>query len=346
MVCCSVAYSPAMLVGELIQKIKANKVMKQEQSMFITGGRGFVGVNLCRYLSESSRATIFDSLERSSPTGWVEGDADFVVGNILDEVRLKASMQGMSHVVHLAACGSVMESLDDPTTNFDANVRGTFNVLKAAVDAGVKRLVFASTGGALIGDATPPVNENSVPKPISPYGASKLCGEGYCHAFAKSYDLETVCLRFGNVYGAHSAHKKGAVTLFIKALMKGEPIVIYGDGLASRDYIHVDDLCSGIRAGLNVPLNGGEVFHLASGRETTILELASILRDVAGKPDHPIKFKSARRGEVSRNFANYEKAKAVLEFEPKWNLEDGLAATWEWFVSQGDLVLDVEATDS
>lgn len=320
--------------------------MNRQQRILVTGGRGFVGVNLVRSLSESRQVNVYDSLERSSPTGWVEEGAQMVVGDILDEIKLQTSMQGMSQVVHLAAYGSVMESLGDPTTNFDANVRGTFNVLKAAVEAGVKRLVFASTGGALIGDAIPPVDEGSVPKPISPYGASKLCGEGYCHAFAKSYGLETVCLRFGNVYGAHSAHKKGAVTLFIKALMKDEPIVIYGDGSASRDYIYIDDLCSGIKAGLDEPLSGGEVFHLASGRETTILELANILRDVAGKPDHPIVFKPVRRGEVSRNFASYAKAKEALGFEPKWRLEDGLAATWEWFINQGDHVLAVETTDS
>ena len=135
--------------------------------------------------------------------------------------------------------------ITDPERNFEVNVQGTLNVLRAAVGAGVRRFIFASTGGALIGDATPPVSEQSLPKPISPYGASKLCGEAYCHAFAKSYGLETVCLRFGNVYGPHSAHKKGAVTVFIKALMTGEPIVIYGDGSASRDYVHVEDSAAG-----------------------------------------------------------------------------------------------------
>ena len=320
--------------------------MQEQRKTVITGGRGFIGVNLSRHLSGCREVRVFDNLERSSPTGWVESAAETVEGDVLQEEGLKSAMQGVSQVVHLAAYGSVMESLGDPSTNFDANVRGTFNVLKAAVAAGVKRLVFASTGGALIGDAVPPVDENSVPKPISPYGASKLCGEGYCHSFAQSYGLETVCLRFGNVYGPHSAHKMGAVTLFIKALMKDEPIVVYGDGSASRDYIHVDDLCFGIRAALDAPLSGGEVFHLASGRETTILELANILRDVAGKPKHPIEFKPARRGEVTRNFANYKKAKASLGFEPKWALEDGLAATWEWFASQGDAVLNMETTDS
>lgn len=320
--------------------------MNNERRILITGGRGFVGVNLVQYLTGRAVPTVFDSLERSSPTGWEECDADAVVGNVLDEAILNESLQDISHIVHLAAYGSVMESLGDPATNFDANVRGTFNVLKAAVDAGVNRLVFASTGGALIGDAVPPVDEESVPRPISPYGASKLCGEGYCHAFAKSYGLETVCLRFGNVYGPHSAHKKGAITMFIKALMKDEPLVIFGDGSASRDYIHVYDLCSGILAALGTPASGGEVFHLASGRETTILEIAHILREISGKPDHPIEFKGARRGEVSRNFATSKKAKVAFGFEPKWQLEDGLAATWEWFAGQSEELLSLEATDS
>ena len=136
------------------------------------------------------------------------------------------------------------------------------------------------------------------------------------------------------------------MTVFIKALMNDEPIVIYGDGSASRDYVYVDDLCAGITAALDAPLAGGEVFHLASGRETTILELANILRTVAGKPKHPIEIKDARKGEVARNFASYDKARVILGFEPNWRLEEGLAATWEWFASQGAEVLATETTDS
>ncbi len=256
------------------------------------------------------------------------------------------AFDGISEVVHLAAYGSVVELIAAPEQNFLVNVQGTLNVLRTAQGAKVKRLVFASTGGALIGDAAPPVNENSLPKPISPYGASKLCGEAYCHAFAKSYGLETVCLRFGNVYGPHSAHKKGAVTTFIKALMKSEPIVIYGDGSASRDYVHVEDLCAGIAGALDADLAGGEVFHLASGRETTVLDLAESLRKVAGKPDHPIEFRPARRGEVARNFASYDKVHAAFGFTPRWKIEDGLASTWEWFQRQGNRVLSLETTDA
>lgn len=321
--------------------------MNQSSKTLITGGRGFVGVNLVQSLSPTRYVQVLDSLHRSSPTGWLDGTASFFQADILEPATLTQAFDGVSDVVHLAAYGSVVESIADPDSNFAVNVRGTLNILRKAVDVGVRRLIFASTGGALIGDTIPPVNEDSLPKPISPYGASKLCGEAYCHAFAKSYGLETLCLRFGNVYGPHSAHKKGAVTMFIKALMKDEPIIIYGDGTASRDYIHVDDLCSGIKAALDAQLvAGGDVFHLASRREISILELANILRDVAGKPNHPIEFKPERCGEVIRNFADYSKAKATFGFEPKWRIEDGLAATWKWFVSQGDAVLSVETAES
>lgn len=320
--------------------------MIKNKKTLITGGRGFVGVNLVQSLSPTRNVQVLDNLSRSSPTGWLNGKADFFQADILEPAAISQAFDGVSDVVHLAAYGSVVESIADPGSNFVVNVQGTLNVLQKAVDVGVRRMVFASTGGALIGDATPPVSELSLPKPISPYGASKLCGEAYCHSFAKSYGLETLCLRFGNVYGPHSAHKKGAVTMFIKSLMNDEPIVIYGDGAASRDYIHVDDLCAGIKEALDASLVGGDVFHLASGRETTILDMVNILRNVAGKPNHPIEFKAARRGEVARNFADYSKARATFGFEPKWRIEDGLAATWEWFVGQGDAVLSVETTES
>lgn len=321
--------------------------MHTTDKTLITGGRGFIGANLTRRLASGRAVKVYDSLERSSPTGWVEdGSVEFAQGDILDTTTLASAIAGSRAVVHLAAYGSVVESVADPVANFRTNVIGTFNVLNAAAQAGVKRVVMASTGGALIGDATPPVNEQSLPKPISPYGASKLCGEAYCHAFAKSRDLGAVCLRFGNVYGPHSAHKKGAVTMFAKALMLDEPIVIYGDGSASRDYIHVEDLCAGIEAAVDADLRGGEVFHIAAGRETTVLELAKILCAAAGKPNHPIEFRASRQGEVARNFAAYDLANKVLGFEPKHRLEEGLHETWQWFVDHQDIVLSARTSDS
>ncbi len=314
--------------------------------VLITGGRGFIGTNLLNILMQSHVVDVFDNISRSSPTGWIDGVVGFHQADILDFDALVSAFKGVSKVVHLAAYGSVVESVSDPMSNFTINVEGTLNVLRAAVEAGVQRVVFASTGGALIGDAVPPVNEQSLPKPISPYGASKLCGEAYCHAFAKSYGLETVRLRFGNVYGPHSAHKKGAVTVFIKALMSGKPFVIYGDGSASRDYVYVEDLCAGIRAALDTPMLGGGVFHLASGQETTVLELAHMLRSIAGQPDHPIELRAARRGEVGRNFASFDQASEVLGFHPAIELRSGLKSTWQWFVDNKEAVFAAVCSDS
>lgn len=312
----------------------------------ITGGRGFIGVNLFDKLAKSNEVLVFDSLKRSSPTGWNGTDNDILIADLADTELLNQSFTGRDGAIHLAAYGSVIESIADPLTNFSANAVGVLNALIAARDNSVKKFIFASTGGALIGNATPPVNEESLPKPISPYGASKHCGETYCHAFSESYGISTVCLRFGNVYGPHSAHKKGAVTLFIKALIKDEPIIIYGDGSASRDYIFVDDLCDGITAAMESKTSGAEVFHLATGIETTIHELALLLCDIAGKKNHPIVFKDARKGEVNRNCADFTKAKQQLGFEPKWYIQDGLKQTWEWFTSLSDEELNTQTSDS
>lgn len=320
--------------------------MTERKRILVTGGRGFVGVNLIRALKAQYSVVAFDNMVRPSPTGWKEGSGEMIVGDIRNLGELTSAMRNVSCVVHLAAYGSVIESVTDPLTNFEINARGTLNVLEAAVKSGVPKVIFASTGGALIGDVSPPVDEESVPRPISPYGASKLCGEGYCHAFAKSYEIEAICLRFGNVYGPHSAHKKGAVTTFIKQILRGQPIVIYGDGAASRDYIHVSDLCAGISAAIERPQAGAAVYHLASGQETTVRDLAWALRQIAGVPQHPIDYKPARRGEVLRNFANYEKASRELGFAPHMGLEDGLKATWEWFSTHSSSILDVVTTDS
>jgi UDP-glucose 4-epimerase len=256
------------------------------------------------------------------------------------------AMRGCDAVAHLAAYGSVVESLEDPLTNFDINARGTLVALEAARATGVGRFVMASTGGAIVGDATPPVNEQSLRSPKAPYGAGKMAGEGYCRCYAKSMGVHTVMLRFANVYGPFSAHKKGAVTHFSRCIMTGEPIPIFGDGSATRDFIYVDDLCRGIFLGLTCDVEAGEVFHLATGRETTIAELAKLTCEAAGAADHPIEHKPQRPGEIHRNFAQYDKAKAVMGFEPTVSLEDGLKRTWDWFSERREAFLSAELTDS
>jgi UDP-glucose 4-epimerase len=300
--------------------------------ILVTGGSGFVGATLVRRLVTAGHSVrVFDNCSTGDPS-YLDGiDAELVKGDIRDPAALQAALAGMQSVVHLAAAGSVVESVADPVANFDVNVVGTFRVLDAARQAGVERVVLASTGGALIGDATPPVNERSVPKPISPYGASKLAGEGYAHAFAKAYGLETVALRFANAYGPWSARKRGAVTLFFRAIHSGEPIVIYGDGSASRDYTHVEDIARAIELALSRGVPGGSVLHIASGVETTVTQLADLCRVAAGVPDHPVEYRPARPGEVGRNFASYDLARQVLGYTPSISREDGLRTTWQWF---------------
>lgn len=315
--------------------------------VMVTGGCGFIGSNLVPLLARAgARVRVYDNLSRGR-SEWIEGSgAEVVRGDVLDRAALASAMAGVEAVVHLAAYGSVVESVAEPAANFENNVVGTFNVLDCARAAGVKKVVFASTGGALIGNATPPVSEQSLPKPISPYGASKLCGESYCNAFGEAYGMQTVALRFANVYGPISAHKKGAVTVFIKALMTNTPITIYGDGSASRDFLHVEDLSKGIALGLGTDLPPATVMHLAGGNEITIRELARTITKVAGRPNHEIVYLPARAGEVDRNFARYDLAHKLIGFEPSRSFETGMRQTWEWFVAQGDAALKERTSDS
>jgi len=302
-----------------------------DNKVIVTGGAGFVGSNLVRLLLDKGlQVAVVDNFIRGRREYLAGLEVEIIEADIRDAAALVKAFGGFGQVIHLAALGSVVESVSDPHTNFDINVRGTFNVLDAAVRGGVRKLVFSSTGGALIGNAPPPVDENSLPRPISPYGAGKLCCEAYCHAFAGSYGLATVCTRFANVYGPYSGHKTGVINRFLQRIDAGQALQIYGDGSSSRDYIHVADLCDGIYAALAHATAQSEIFHLASGRETSLRELADIMRNNAGRPDHPIEFLEARVGEVDRNFASYDHAARVLGFSPKIQLEAGLRETCDW----------------
>jgi len=306
--------------------------MAEGRRVLVTGGAGFVGATLVRRLVSSGHSVrVLDNLTTGCRAHLDGVEVELLEGDIRDAKALDAAVSGVETVVHLAAAGSVVKSVEDPATNFDINVVGTFRVLDAVRRAGLERTVLASTGGALIGDALPPVNEQSLPKPISPYGASKLAGEGYAHAFARAYGLRTVALRFANVYGPWSERKQGAMTMFFRAIDAGEPIVIYGDGSASRDYTHVDDICRALELALEADADGGTVLHVASGIETTVQELADLCRAAAGVPAHPIEYRPKRPGEVERNFASYDLAREVLGYVPSIRREEGIRQTWQWF---------------
>jgi UDP-glucose 4-epimerase len=298
--------------------------------VLVTGGAGFIGASLLRQLDDSYDIRVLDNLMRGQRELLpADRDIELIVGDIRSPEDVATAVRGVDLIIHLAAFGSVVESVTDPIENFDINVRGTLEMLRGAADAGVERFVFASTGGAIMGNQEPPIDESSLPWPISPYGASKLCGEAYLHAFAGSFGIRPVATRFANVYGPYSSHKKGVVTRFIRAALAGGKFEIFGDGNASRDFLHVDDLCRGIIAAAESDLND-EVLHLASEQETTINELARLILDLVGS-DVEIEHLDRRPGEVERNFARAERAKELLGWEPQLSLRDGMAGTIDWF---------------
>jgi UDP-glucose 4-epimerase len=308
------------------------------KSYLVTGGCGFIGVNLVSRLAGlGARVRILDNLSLGKREDVAPLGSDLRVGDIRDMAALKDACQGMDVVVHLAAHTRVVESISHPELNFEINAIGTMNVLRACRDAGVKKVIFASTGGAILGEQGPPVHEGMVPRPVSPYGASKLVGEAYCSAFCGSFGLNTVALRFSNVYGPFSYHKGSVVAQFLRNLMQEEPLVIYGDGQQTRDFLYVDDLVDAVLLA-DKSETPGEVFQIASGRETSLKDLLAAMKRVLPSVKFDVRYEPARAGEILRNYASIEKARRLLGYNPSKKLGDGLRDTWSWFVSQNSRV--------
>ncbi|ABK17872.1 NAD-dependent epimerase/dehydratase family protein [Syntrophobacter fumaroxidans] len=299
----------------------------------ITGGAGFIGTNLIRRLSiPSVRIRVLDNLSAGRREDLDGFDVEFVQGDIQDAGAVHRAVAGARKVIHLAANTNVVQSVANPELNLDVNVRGTFNLLRASVEHGVERFVFASTGGAIVGDVTPPVHEDMPPNPISPYGASKLAGEGYCSAFWGAYGLPTVSLRFSNIYGPFSYHKGSVIAKFFREVQAGKPLTIYGDGEQTRDFLFVGDLCQGIARALEAPLPFGGSIQLGSGRETTVNSMVALMREaVGGDWFPPVTYAPPRAGEVLRNYVSTARAEKYLDFSPATDLPSGLTETWKWF---------------
>ena len=300
--------------------------------VLVTGGLGFIGGNLIPMLEQNGyQVNVLDNLSSGSYKNLESSKANIINGDIRNKKDVSAAISNCSTVIHLAALGSVTESILSPEENFDINVKGTFNVLNESRLSSVSNLIFSSTGGALIGDTEPPVNELSLPSPISPYGSGKLCGESYCSSFSKVYKMNITSLRFANVIGPFSWHKKGAVTTFMKAILNKKDIKIYGDGNATRDFLYVNDLCNGILLTLKSKLKGYNTLHLSSGIEVSINKLAHEIINTSGINNVPIRFLEKRRGEVERNFADFSLAKKLIGYEPKISFENAIKKTWNWF---------------
>lgn len=327
--------------------------MSKDNAILITGGCGFIGTSLIDVLLKGGCAQsirVLDSLVTGSPEDLAEV-ADFeilavdqlhsaakqvvlVQGDIRDVTLTEQVSQGASTIVHLAANTGVGPSVEDPRLDMECNVIGTFNMLEAARKQSVKKFVFASSG-APAGEVEPPIHEELPPHPVSPYGSSKLAGEGYCSSYNKTFGIDTICLRFGNVYGPRSKNKASVVAKFIKQALAGEDSAIYGDGSQTRDFIYIHDLIRAIQTAMEAPV-GGETFQIATGRERTVGEVAELIAknlEAYGK-SMQITHEAKRLGDVMRNYSDTSKAKNMLGWQPKMEISEGIEETIRWFLAR------------
>lgn len=332
--------------------------MKTNESCLITGGCGFIGVNLIQYFLKKHphiKIRVLDNLTVGSRENlaevcnYVEGhttnalnhnfspsSVELVVGDIRDKEACLQACKGIDTVIHLAAHTNVVTSVEDPCRDFEINVVGTLNLLDACIKSKVSRFIFASSN-ATLGDQTPPSNEEKLPKPLSPYGASKLACEAYCSSFYHSYGLKTVALRFSNVYGSHCLHKNSVIARFIKDAILRKTLTIYGDGSQTRDFIHVEDLCEVI---LKIILNEnaatsfeGDVFQIGTGKEMSIRDLADHIKGLFNDGIKTV-FEPERKGEIKRNYSDISKARRLLGFNPSTSIEEGIKGVYDWVASQ------------
>ncbi|MFN4016085.1 MAG: NAD-dependent epimerase/dehydratase family protein [Reyranella sp.] len=306
------------------------------QKILITGGRGFIGTNLMRRIratSPGSDLVVLDNGSMTVPGLPADGSIVDLDGDVRDLDAVKHAAGGCTTIVHLAGQTRVVDSIQDPVLGFEVNARGTLNVLLAARECGVDHVVLASTGGAMFGDTPGPIHEDMLPRPSSPYGASKLAMEGYAQAFAGSYGLQSAVMRFANVYGPHSTLKGSIIAHLFRQVLAREPITIYGDGSQARDFVFVDDLCDGIVQAMDAKASG--IFHLGSGSPTSLTELLDKVGRVIG-PGWPLDVRYApwRMGEVRRTHTSIAKAARAFGYSPKTGLEAGLQATWQWFLDR------------
>ncbi len=310
--------------------------------VLITGGAGFIGVNLIELLLERTDwdMHVLDNFT-TSDDGMLErviGDSTRIKvfsGDIRKRDDITAAMEGCTYVVSLAAQAGVLPSLEDPIYDMELNIKGVINILISAVELGVRKVVHASSN-ALLGEGKLPLTEERIPQPLAPYGASKLAGEGYLSAWAASFGLNTVALRFSSVYGPKSIKKGSAIAKFIKQIMDGDQVEIWGDGSQTRDLVYVRDIANAIYLSLVTDLpNKYEVIHIGTGEEISIEEVFDLIYQKfldRGYEPKPAIHMDWKPGEIRKNWSSIEKARRMLGFEPEDSFEENIEKTIEWFI--------------
>jgi len=299
--------------------------------VLVTGGAGFIGSNLVRALLErGDDVRVLDNFSTGSRANLDGVDVEIVEGELRSYERVHNAVRGVEVVYHLGALGSVPRSVQDPLTSSAVNVEGTLNVLLAARDAGVRRVVFASSSSVYGSSAELPAREDGPVDPISPYGVAKLAAERYCVSFSRVYHtFETVVLRYFNVFGPrqnpHSEYA-AAVPLFITAIAEGKPVTIFGDGGQARDFTYVSNVVDANLLAADAEGANGRIFNVAAGAPHTVTQLIDTLAELLGKPAEKI-YADPRPGDIRDSFADVAAARETLGWEPQIGFEDGLRLT-------------------
>ena len=311
--------------------------MSLTSKFLVTGGAGFIGSNIAdELLRQGAKVVILDNFL----TGFREnldeigGDFDFIEGDINDERKLKQAIAGVETVFHQAALPSVPRSVENPKETHEACVNGTFNLLLRAKENNVRRVVYAASSSAYGDQQTLPKVETMSPKPLSPYAAAKLMGEYYCQVFSRVYSLETICLRYFNVFGPRqnpSSQYSGVISRFIDALMRGKTPVIYGDGEQSRDFTFIANVVDANVKAAQTTKGIGTVMNAANGERISLNELLEVLKKITAQETVSAAYQPERKGDVKHSQADNRRAVECLGYEKRVGLEDGLRRTIDWW---------------
>ncbi len=303
----------------------------------VTGGAGFIGSNIVeKLLSIGEKVRVLDNFstgKRGNILAFLDR-IELVEGDIRSYHIVREALYGVDFVLHQAALPSVPRSIKDPITTNEVNVAGTLNILDAAKNAGIKRLVYASSSSIYGTSASLPTKENMAPDPISPYAVSKLAGEKYCKVFFKVFGLETVVLRYFNVFGPKqdpTSQYSGVIAKFINAFLNNKPITVYGNGKQSRDFTYVEDVAEANILAANCHSNyTGKVFNVARGDRVTLNQMIEVLKEVFNM-DNQVSYTDPRTGDVKHSEADVSKIEKELGYKTKIAFKDGLKKTVNWY---------------
>lgn len=311
--------------------------MSLSLKVLVTGGAGFIGSNLAdELIRQGARVSIIDDLS----TGFrenldeINGDFEFIEGDINDSLKVKKAIDGIDVIFHEAALPSVPRSVDNPVETHHVCVNGTFNLLNHAREAGVRRFVYAASSSAYGDQPTLPKVESMRPDPLSPYAAAKLTGEYYCRAFNKVYGLETISLRYFNVFGPRqnpSSMYSGVISRFIDSLMTGTTPLIYGDGEQSRDFTYVANVVNANIMAATTMDGIGETINVANGDRISLNSLLEVLKKITGKDNVSADYLGGRKGDVKHSQADNTLAVAAIGYKELIGLEEGLRETIDWW---------------